>query len=343
MRSSVSTCTQCGANVAAAERFCENCGAALSAIRRVAVPRPAPRDDGRASLCADCGRGTYVDDYCTVCGDRRPDPDRDEDRLDAIVLITDRGIEHTRNEDAGAAGTVARQAGERPHAITAVVCDGVSTSAEAQNASRAASVAGVDAMLTALAASRDVTSVMRTGLAEGAKAAAESTSPEGSSPASCTYTAAVVVPSAPGEVQIAIANVGDSRVYWLPEPPAPPLCLTVDDTVARQLISAGVPPDSPAVLRGEHTLTRWFGRDAEKEKWRESNVSSMTTADRGVVLLCSDGLHNYLPEAADLAKFCNGVEPREAARALVDHALRAGGHDNITVIIIPIGGSHEFG
>ena len=32
--------------------------------------------------------------------------DRDEDHLDAVVLITDRGIQHTRNEDAGAAGTV---------------------------------------------------------------------------------------------------------------------------------------------------------------------------------------------------------------------------------------------
>jgi len=53
-------------------------------------------------------------------------------------------------------------------------------------------------------------------------------------------------------------------------------------------------------------------------------------------VLCSDGLHNYLPEAADIAKFCNGTEPVEAARALVDHALRAGGHDNITVIIVPI-------
>ena len=340
MRSSVSTCTQCGANVAPAERFCENCGAALSAIRRVAVPRPAPPpDDGHAPVCTDCGRGTYVDDYCTVCGDRRPDPDRDEDQLDAIVLITDRGIEHTRNEDAGAAGTVAGEAGERPYAIAAVVCDGVSTSAEAQNASRAASVAGVDAMLQALAASRDLTSVMRAGLAEGAKAAAESTSPEGFSPASCTYTAVVIVPAAAGEMQFATANVGDSRVYWLPEPPAQPLCLTVDDTVARQLISAGVPPDSPAVLRGEHTLTRWFGRDADKEKWNESKVTTMTTVDRGVVLLCSDGLHNYLPEAADLAKFCNGVEPRDAARALVDHALRAGGHDNITVIVIPIGGA----
>ena len=339
MRSAVSTCTQCGANVAPAERFCENCGAALSAIRHVSVPRPAPSADGRASKCADCDDGYYVDEYCTVCGNRRTEPDRDENQLDAIVLVTDRGLEHARNEDAGAAGTVAGGVGEQPHAIAAVVCDGVSTSAESHVASRAASVAAVGAMLKALAASRDVTSVMLAGLADAAKAAAEAKSHgDGSTTASCTYTAAVVVSTTAGEVQIAVANVGDSRVYWLPEPPAQPQCLTVDDSVAQRLISAGAPSDAPAVQRGAHILTRWLGADAGPAPWDESSVSTMTTADRGVLVLCSDGLHNYLSEAADIAKFCNGTDPTEAARELVDHALRSGGHDNITVIVIPIGG-----
>ncbi len=291
---------------------CESCGAAVTTMRRVAVPRPAANADGRA-------------------------PDRDEDQLDAVALITDRGIEHTRNEDAGAAGTVPAASGEQPPAIAAVVCDGVSTSAGGQNASRAASVAGVDAMLRALTASQDLTSVMMAGLSDAARAAAEAeSSDESTSPSSCTYTAAVVVSSNADEVQIAIANVGDSRVYWLPDPPAQPRCLTVDDTLAQQLISAGIPADSPAVARGAHTLTRWFGADAEPPLFDESSVSTMTTADRGVLVLCSDGLHNYLPEAADIANVCHGLTPADAARALVDYALRAGGHDNITVIIVPI-------
>jgi len=313
--SAVSQCTQCGTNVAPAEKLCEHCGAASTAFRRVAVPRHAP---GRA------------------------EPDRDENHLDAIVLITDRGIEHNRNEDAGAAGTVAGAPGEQPTAIAAVVCDGVSTSAEGQNASRAASVAGVDAMLKALAASRDLTSVMMAGLSDAARAAAEAESPDESiAPSSCTYTAAVVVPMNADEVQIAVANVGDSRLYWLPDPPAQPQRLTVDDTLAQQLISGGIPADSPAVARGAHTLTRWFGADAEPPLFDESSVSTMTTADRGVLVVCSDGLHNYVPEAADIARFCHGFSPDEAARALVDYALQAGGHDNITVIIIPIG-AHGF-
>jgi PPM family protein phosphatase len=276
-------------------------------VRRVAVPRPASDE-----------------------------PDRDEDHLDAVVLITDRGIQHSRNEDAGAAGTVPGPVGES--AIAAVVCDGVSTSAKGQDAARAASVAGVDAMVDALAASRDLTLVMMAGLSAGSKAAADAgVGGDETLPASsCTYTAAVVVPIG-NEVHIAVANIGDSRVYWLPDAPAEPRRLTVDDTLSQQLIEGGIPADSPAVERGAHTLTRWFGADADQPLFDESDVSVMTTAESGVVLLCSDGLHNYLPEAADLAAFCGGSSPTEAARAMVEYALQAGGHDNITVIMIPVG------
>ena len=68
------------------------------------------------------------------------------------------------------------------------------TSAEGQNAARAASVAGVAAMVNALAASRDLTSVMMAGLSDAAKAAAEAKSggDESIPASSCTYTAAVV-------------------------------------------------------------------------------------------------------------------------------------------------------
>jgi PPM family protein phosphatase len=60
------------------------------------------------------------------------------------------------------------------------------------------------------------------------------------------------------------------------------------------------------------------------------------------VLLCSDGVWNYLPDVEDVARFCIGVEATAAAHALVEHALQAGGHDNITVAVIPIGVLHEF-
>ena len=338
-------CMRCGATVVPADRFCESCGTILCAVRRAAIPRPA-RSMEAPGPCADCGSETYVDDYCAACGSRCAEPDRDETTLDGIVLITDRGVEHTRNEDAAAAGIVAsgqdgRDGRDGLDAVAVAICDGVSTSIAAETAAVSASTAGVDAMLKAIAASNKSRAAVLAGLADAAQAAASAglASMDPSMAPSCTYTAATIIPAPGGAVQISVGNVGDSRVYWLPDPPEPPQCLTVDDSLAQELISAGVPADSDAVLSGAHTLTRWLGADAELAPWSESSVRTITTADRGAVVMCTDGLWNYLPEADDIARVCAGNEPKAAARALVDYALRAGGHDNITVVVIPIGGS----
>ena len=58
--------------------------------------------------------------------------------------------------------------------------------------------------------------------------------------------------------------------------------------------------------------------------------------------MCTDGLWNYLPDAAEIAPFCADADSTTTARALVDRALGAGGHDNVTVAVIRIGGLHEF-
>jgi PPM family protein phosphatase len=334
-------CPQCSAVGHSADRFCEACGATLSDIRRVAIPRGRDARDGAEETCSDCGNATFVDDYCTVCGHRRAEPDRDEAELGAIVLITDRGIEHARNEDAAAAGMVIDGDTARPYAVALAVCDGVSTSGDPQIAAGAASKAGVDVMLASLAAAGKGRAVVLAGLAEAAKAAATAGT-DSSNPPSCTYTAAAVVPTPEGTLQITLGNVGDSRAYWFPEAPMPPQQLTVDDSLSRELIAAGASAESEAVQRGAHTLTRWLGADAEAKPWSDSSVLTVTTAGPGWLLLCSDGLWNYLPEPADIARFCAGVEPAEAARALVEHALQCGGNDNITVVVFPIGGAHEF-
>jgi PPM family protein phosphatase len=335
------SCPQCAADTAAADRFCESCGVTLSEVRRVAIPREGRALEGPDGPCADCGNDAYADEYCTVCGRRRAEPDRDQAEVGGIVLITDRGLEHARNEDAAAAGIIVADNGNEPDAIAVAVCDGVSTSGDAQLASVAASKSGVDAMLAALAASRNTRSAVLAGLSDAAKAAAATTN--ASSSPSCTYTAAVIVPTSEGTVQITVGNVGDSRAYWLPEPPEPAQQLTVDDSLAQELITAGASADSEAVQRGAHTLTRWLGADSDAKPWSESSVQTITPAGRGWLLMCSDGLWNYLPDAADIAQLCTGLDTAAAARALVEYALDAGGQDNITVAIVPIGDLHEFG
>lgn len=327
----VPTCRSCSAPVDPAHRFCETCGAVQAEVTQVAVPRGGRVAEGP---CAECGNAEHEDDYCTQCGHRRAEPDRDETTLGELFLITDRGITHTSNEDAGAAGTLVRDGGAP--VIVAVVCDGVSSARDSASASRSATKIAVAAILSALSAGRAPGAAMLAGLAAAAKAAVDARTDPSSSP-SCTYTGAIVVPTADG-VEITTGNVGDSRAYWLPLPPNEAQQLTVDDSLSRELIAAGLAADSEAVLRGEHTLTRWLGADAEPQPWADDTVKTVTVSGPGTVLVCSDGLWNYLPEAADLQQRCAGTDVTAAARSLVEYALECGGQDNITVILVPIGG-----
>ena len=183
---------------------------------------------------------------------------------------------------------------------------------------------------------------MLAGLTDAAKAAvvAGADTPDLMIAPSCTYAAVAVVPTArAGRPRSPSATSGTAGSTGFPNPPTHARCLTVDDSVAQELISAGAAAESEAVQAGAHTMTRWLGADAEPTPWSDSSVRPITIAEPGVLLVCTDGLWNYLPEADDIARICGGYDAAEAAGALVDYALGAGGQDNITVAVIPIGGS----
>ncbi len=341
MTGELAACPKCAAAVGQSDRFCESCGGALFEVPTPEFDRVAiPRSGLAQGPCADCGNETFSDGYCTGCGHLRTEPDRDEALLGVIAMVTDRGLHHARNEDAAAAGLVTGGAvGARPR-LAVTVCDGVSTSGSPQMASTAASKAGVEGMLAALADSGSTHAAVLAGLAEATRAAAEAAA--GLDPAnapSCTYTGAAIASNSEGAVEITVGSVGDSRAYWLPDGPELPRQLSLDDSVAQELMTAGAAANSEFVLRGAHTITRWLGADSEATPWSDTSVQTITTSGPGALLLCSDGLWNYLPEPADLARFCLGTDPVSAARALTEHALQAGGQDNITVAVIPIGGA----
>jgi serine/threonine protein phosphatase PrpC len=81
-------------------------------------------------------------------------------------------------------------------------------------------------------------------------------------------------------------------------------------------------------------LVKWLGADADEV---EPHIVSFESGAPGAVLVCSDGLWHYLPEAGVLAAAVPDAAkaPMAAARMLVQLALDAGGHDNITVVVIP--------
>jgi len=113
--------------------------------------------------------------------------------------------------------------------------------------------------------------------------------------------------------------------------------LTTDHSWATAMIEAGGLDEAEALAdRRAHAITRWLGHHGEPEP----DVVSWRPAGPGLLLLCTDGLWNYLPGAEQLADSLpppeDGAGPLEIARLLTGLALEAGGRDNITVVAVPV-------
>lgn len=334
-------CPQCAESIETVDQFCESCGTDLRVRRSGTV---AATGAGAHRPCHGCGRPFAAAtgpgaEYCSRCGlHRRDGSDRVEVDLDTLAGVSDRGHVHARNEDAMALG---QRLATQPTGIAAVVCDGVSTVDSPELASRAATEAALDILLDAASPpGRTGADRTRDAVTAAVRAVAALAAPAGRQAPCCTLVSAVVDWPDPELPEITIAWVGDSRAYWLAAADAeePARLLTTDHSWAAEMVTAGLLDVATAMADPRaHALTRWIGADGEPDP----GVLRLRPAGSGVLLLCSDGLWNYLPDAEGLAAIAlpalhRGTGPLEAAAALTTVALQRGGHDNITVVVIPI-------
>ncbi|MFK3979593.1 protein phosphatase 2C domain-containing protein [Micromonospora sp. NPDC050397] len=320
-------CPNCALPVGEGDRFCESCGAEVTV------------DSGRLSSrstaynCGSCGGTVGGHGYCDACGRRQPvGRDRCELDLGTVAAVTDVGRHRARNEDAIAVGVV------RGHRV-AVVCDGVSSSPNADAAAHAAADAALDTLLRLLAdgTAAEAATVAAFRAAERAVATLDR-SGAGDAPA-CTFVSAVVT----GERTVTIGWAGDSRAYWWADGgPETARCLTVDDSLAGQLGAAGVDPSRLSLSADAFGLTRWLGADAPSG---DPHLVTFSPPGDGAVVLCSDGLSRYLPTPDALAHPFGGTAgpARTVANRLTSYALDAGGADNIAVAVLPVPVPHRRG
>ncbi|WP_150237980.1 PP2C family protein-serine/threonine phosphatase [Nocardiopsis quinghaiensis] len=295
-----------------------------------------PTDPG---LCVWCP-GRVSDGYCEKCGLLQPTGrDHVEVRTHAAVGVSDRGLRHRRNEDAMAIRVIDAEAPRAPGAVCAVVCDGVSSSPRSDEASRVAAETGVSVLAERVSGGADPREATGAAMTRAAEAVAGIADSASSAPA-CTFVSAVVDP-ATGTVTV--GWVGDSRAYWLSGGPAASASalLTKDDSWSEAMVQMGTLSREEAMRSANaHALIAWMGADSGEI---DAHISTVTPTGPGAVVLCSDGLWNYYPEAQALTDAVPGAgaRPRDAARAYVGLALQAGGKDNITVVVVPVppGGS----
>jgi serine/threonine protein phosphatase PrpC len=315
-------CSNCGREVGATDNFCEGCRTELAPA---VVSGDAP---AAARECPACHSAQIsADGYCESCGRKMP-AGRDHIELDLGLLagVTDKGLRHSRNEDAMGLAT-AEQAGH-PVAL-AVVCDGVSSSRRPDEASLAAVKVAVRVLLAGVREDADLAETSRAAVAAAQQALAGLDEPGPGDAPSATFVSAVLTHEA-----ATLCWLGDSRAYWLGAG-SDAKRLTDDDSLAGEMVAAGlVSEDDAMALPGAHVVTGWIGADSAGEP----HVATFTPPGPGVLLLCSDGLWNYRPGAAELAELAMPgalTDPLGTAAALVSFALEAGGMDNITAVIAP--------
>lgn len=310
-------CPGCGARVFAGEAFCVECGASLSGFATSGFVPARP-------VCRCDSINFSADGFCERCG-TRGHRDHFELTVPGAAGVSDRGVRHERNEDAMALATVGG-------GIAAIVCDGVSSSPRPQEASLAGAETGLTAIAERLTAGEDAEAACLDGLRRAAEAVA-ALAESGDVPAS-TYVSAYVQ-GVKGAVTV--AWVGDSRVYWL-APGGGSRRLTEDDSWAAHMVAQGALSEEEAMAHPHaHALLAWLGSDAEHFS---PHVSTFTPDGPGTLIVCSDGLWNYFPDADTLAVQLGaqppGADPLAAARHLTRLAVDSGGADNITVIVIPL-------
>lgn len=128
-----------------------------------------------------------------------------------------------------------------------------------------------------------------------------------------------------------IFNAGDSRTYGLYQDDF--LCLTEDHSYVADLLKRGeVSEEQAAKHPNRNMLTNALGI------WNSMRIDiNKVKNDYRSLLICSDGLHGYVPEANILYVLKSTRSVKEKVDALIQLSLDAGGYDNVSAIVIEKG------
>lgn len=130
-----------------------------------------------------------------------------------------------------------------------------------------------------------------------------------------------------------LVNLGDSRIYAVMDGRL--RRVSTDHSVVQELVDAGQITEEQAAEHPErHVITRALGgprlEPADQFLVRASDVQRL--------LLCSDGISGLVDDDEIAAVLDANADPRDAADGLVAAALRAGGDDNATAVVVDVVG-----
>jgi protein phosphatase len=126
-------------------------------------------------------------------------------------------------------------------------------------------------------------------------------------------------------------HVGDSRVYRVRRSNV--LQLTEDHTLINYKVKHGMMTKEEAEkASGKNVITRAVGH----KDYVQVDTADVDTAVGDRFLLCSDGLHGYFTNDAEVAELCSDGTLEECAESSISLANQRGGKDNITAVVIQV-------
>jgi serine/threonine protein phosphatase PrpC len=233
-------------------------------------------------------------------------------RIPGVGALTDPGLTRPQNEDAFVI-----------EAPLYAVADGMGGHRAGEVASRVALqelVANAPRSIDAKALARAVRAANRAVMDSAAKSRTRTGM-------GTTLTVAMI-----DGTHVAIAHVGDSRAYILHERRL--TRVTEDHSMVADLVRQGALTEEEARFHPQRSvITRALGSDANM-------VADLYEVDASAgdrLLLTTDGLTGMIPDDYIAEILMAERDPQSAAAKLVEAANRAGGYDNITVIVADLG------
>ena len=135
-----------------------------------------------------------------------------------------------------------------------------------------------------------------------------------------------------------IAHIGDSRIYLFRDGSLTQI--TTDHTFVQRLVDSGrITPEEARYHPRRSVLMRVLG-DMDPDPEVDTFIMPTQPGDRW--LLCSDGLSGVVDDIHTTKALALGLAPGRTADLLLKQALDGGAPDNVTIVIVDVGGQHPL-
>lgn len=133
--------------------------------------------------------------------------------------------------------------------------------------------------------------------------------------------------------QVAIAHIGDSRIYLLRDGELSQI--TTDHTFVQRLVDSGRITEAEAMVHPRRSVLMRVLGDVESSPEIDTSILATRAGDRW--LICSDGLSGVVSNTGIANALRNRIDAQAVANRLVKESLDGGAPDNVTIVVIDIG------